>query len=134
VSGAARARRFIFRAVANALGEQMISRLRWVALGAAALLLSACASIEVGKDFDLKAFESHAQRGVTTQDQVRGWLGAPISTGIAIDSNGQRLDEWTYIFAKGELPDIKEPAMKMLQARFDAKGILYSFSFSASSR
>ena len=57
----------------------MISRLRWVALGAAALLLSACASIEVGKDFDLKAFESHAQRGVTTQDQVRGWLGAPKS-------------------------------------------------------
>ena len=112
----------------------MISRLRWVALGAAALLLSACASIQVGKDFDLKAFEEHAQRGVTTQEQVRGWLGGPMSTGVAVDSSGERLDEWTYIFAKGELPDIKEPAMKMLQARFDAKGVLRSFSFSASSR
>lgn len=112
----------------------MIAILRWAALCASALVLSACASIQVGKDFDLKAFEEHAQRGVTTQTQVRGWLGAPTSTGVAVDSNGQRLDEWTYMFAKGELPDIKEPAMKMLQARFDAKGILYSFSFSASSR
>jgi outer membrane protein assembly factor BamE (lipoprotein component of BamABCDE complex) len=109
--------------------------LRWAVLGTAVLLiLGACASIQVGKDFDLKAFESHAERGVTTQNQVRGWLGAPMSTGIAVDSNGERLDEWTYIFAKGELPDIKEPAMKMLQARFDAKGILRSFSFSASGR
>jgi len=112
----------------------MISGLRWLALCASALLLGACASISVGKDFDLKAFEEHAQRGVTTQDQVRGWLGAPIGTGVAMDSTGQRLDEWTYVFAKGELPDIKEPAMKMLQARFDSKGILYSYSFSASSR
>jgi outer membrane protein assembly factor BamE (lipoprotein component of BamABCDE complex) len=112
----------------------MISILRWAILCASALVLSACASIQVGKDFDLKAFEEHAERGVTTQNQVRGWLGAPVSTGIAMDSNGERLDEWTYLFAKGELPDIKEPAMKMLQARFDAKGVLRSFSFSASSR
>ncbi len=112
----------------------MISKLRWIALGVTALLLSACASIQVGKDFDLKAFEDHAQRGVTTQDQVRGWLGAPMSTGVAVDSNGQRLDEWTYLFAKGDLPDVTAPAMKMLQARFDAKGVLYSYSLSASSR
>ncbi|MDH4190812.1 MAG: hypothetical protein OEW21_11470 [Betaproteobacteria bacterium] len=112
----------------------MNTRMRLAIVGvAASLALGACASVQVGKDFDLKTFETRAVRGETTQTQVRGWLGAPMSTGIAMDASGERLDEWTYIFAKGELPDIS-PAMKTLQARFDGKGVLRSFNYSASSR
>jgi hypothetical protein len=43
-----------------------------------AILLAACTTwFHVGNDFDLNAFTSHVNRGVTTKDQVRAWLGAP---------------------------------------------------------
>ncbi|HYA37557.1 MAG TPA: hypothetical protein VEI74_04735 [Candidatus Methylomirabilis sp.] len=45
-----------------------------VALSAIALLaavLGACSTVQVGRNFELSAFESKVQRGVTTQSQVR---------------------------------------------------------------
>jgi hypothetical protein len=57
------------------------------------LLVSACTTVRVGHDFDIAAFETRVQRGITTQADVRNWLGAPEGTGVAVDTGGERYDE-----------------------------------------
>ena len=75
------------------------------------LVLVGCATgwFHVGNDFDLNAFTSHVERGVTTGDQVRAWLGTPPATGVNVDTNGQRFDEWTYYFAEGRMSSTMVP-------------------------
>ena len=46
------------------------------------LLLTGCGSIEIGRDFDVIAFENMAKVGKTTKAQVREVVGAPKSSGI----------------------------------------------------
>ena len=60
------------------------------------LLLSACASVKVGRDFDVGVFAAKIERNATTQAQVRTWLGEPTSVGVSLDTDGQRYDEWAY--------------------------------------
>jgi len=101
-------------------------------LGLAALVfaLSGCATVEIGSPFDARAFESGVQRGVTTRDQVRAWLGAPTSQGVAVDSSGQRFEEWIYYHGEGRLPRMSGAKFTLLQVRFDAAGVVRAYNWS----
>lgn len=100
----------------------------------AALLLAACATVEVGREFDLSAFDAKVQRGVTTQADVRAWLGAPSGVGVSVDSTGERLQEWTYYRGEGRLPGMKNLQLKLLQVKFDQRGVVRSYSWSGESK
>lgn len=99
----------------------------------AALMLVSCSAttFDVGSDFDIKAFTGRVERGMTTQNQVRSWLGAPTSTGIRVETDGQRFDEWTYYFAKGNLSNVSATRLKTLQIKFDRNGIVQGYNWSA---
>jgi outer membrane protein assembly factor BamE (lipoprotein component of BamABCDE complex) len=97
-----------------------------------AALLAGCSTtwFHVGSDFDLNAFTSRVNRGATTRDQVRSWLGAPSSTGVDVETNGQRYDKWNYYFAEGSLSRVSETTLKTLQIKFDAQGIVQGYELS----
>ena len=99
-------------------------------VGGALATLVACGSVQVGSDFNLHTFEKNVQRGVTTQEQIRGWLGPPTGTGVHVDTNGERFDEWTYYYAAGKLPSMNDARLKMLQVRFDRSGIVRGYNWS----
>lgn len=103
---------------------------RGVLIGAGALLLAACGTAQIGRDFDMNSFESRVERGATTKAQVRAWLGAPNNTGVAVNEAGERSDEWTYFFGRGSLPQMSDTSFKYLQVRFDAGGKVRSYSWS----
>ncbi len=96
-----------------------------------AVLLAACSStVQVGRDFDIGAFETKVERAATTQAQVQAWLGAPTNTGVAMDAHGERNVAWTYYFGQGNLPAMTDAKFKMLEVRFDAQGKVLSYSWS----
>jgi outer membrane protein assembly factor BamE (lipoprotein component of BamABCDE complex) len=105
----------------------------WLAM-LLAVTVAACGSVQFGRDFDLKTFESKVERGATTQAQVRGWLGAPASTGLVVDTAGERFDEWTYYFGSGSLPNMKDAELKTLQIKFDRNGVVRGYNWSAGQR
>lgn len=98
------------------------------------LLLSACSTVQLGRDFDLSTFQTRVQRGVTTRDEVRTWLGSPKGVGTAVEVSGDRYEEWTYYSGAGELPDMKGAQMKMLQIKFDQGGIVRAYSWTSDKR
>jgi outer membrane protein assembly factor BamE (lipoprotein component of BamABCDE complex) len=110
------------------------SRIKAVLL--AVLLLSACATppltIKLGRDFDVDTFASKIEHGVSTQEQVRGWLGEPASVGVGMAADGERFDEWTYYFASGVATDLSAAKVKMLQVKFDNTGVVRGYDWSAS--
>lgn len=97
-------------------------------------MLAACGTVQVGQDFDVRAFETKIERGISTQNQVRAWLGAPTGTGVNVDTGGERFDEWTYYFASGKLPGMAGAKVKMLQIKFDKQGIVRGYNWSISSQ
>ena len=101
----------------------MFSIFRTASISIIVLFLTACSTVQVGRDFDVRTFESKIERGVSTQNQVRAWLGAPTGTGINVDTSGEHFDEWTYYFATGKLPDMSGATVRMLQVKFDRQGI-----------
>jgi len=103
---------------------------RYLAIALLLSALSACASVELGSAFDLQAFERGVQRGVTTRTQVQDWLGAPTSKGVAVESSGQKLEEWIYYHGEGQLPRLSGARLKILQIRFDADGVVRSYNWS----
>ena len=96
------------------------------------LLLSACAAVKVGRDFDVAVFADKVEQGITTQSTVRGWLGEPTSTGVSLATNSERFDEWSYYFAEGELSDMSTARLKILQIKFDKQGRVRGYNWSAS--
>lgn len=110
--------------------DNPLLRCRVVGLAVAAALLAACGSVQIGRDFDAGVFDSRVQRGATTRDEVRAWLGAPANTGVAVDANGERDEEWTYYSGQGSLPGLADATFKMLQVRFDSNGRVRSYSWS----
>jgi outer membrane protein assembly factor BamE (lipoprotein component of BamABCDE complex) len=96
-----------------------------------ALILSACASIKLGREFDLQAFETRVQQGETTRAQVQDWLGNPTSTGVSVDTSGRRFEEWTYYSGQGRLPGMKDASFKILQIKFDQDGVVRGYEYSA---
>jgi hypothetical protein len=95
-----------------------------------ALLLSACATARVGRDFDLSAFDSRVQQGVTTQAEVRAWLGMPTGIGTSVDTSGQRYEEWTFYYGEGRFPDMTDARLKILQIKFDQRGVVRAYNWS----
>lgn len=94
------------------------------------LALAGCASVEIGSAFDLRLFEGGVKRGVTTRAQVQGWLGAPASKGIAVDTSGQRFEEWVYYHGEGQLARMSGAKLKILQIKFDSEGIVRAYNWS----
>ena len=98
------------------------------------LMISACSSVQIGRDFDLAAFESRVQRGVSSQADVRAWLGAPTAVGIAVESSGERYEEWAYYHGAGRLPDMGDARVKILQIKFDQRGLVHAYNWSGEPR
>jgi outer membrane protein assembly factor BamE (lipoprotein component of BamABCDE complex) len=94
--------------------------------------LAACGTIQVGRDFDMRTFETRIERGATKQSEVRAWLGAPTGKGINMDTGGEHFDEWTYYFASGQMSDMSGAKVKMLQIKFDKQGVVRGYNWSAS--
>jgi outer membrane protein assembly factor BamE (lipoprotein component of BamABCDE complex) len=111
--------------------SEMSVHRRMISLCAVAVLLTACSTLQVGHDFDINAFESRVQRGVTTREQVHDWLGAPTNTGIAVEASGNREEQWTYYFAHGRLPGMANAQFKTLQVRFNSQGKVVSYTWSS---
>jgi outer membrane protein assembly factor BamE (lipoprotein component of BamABCDE complex) len=95
----------------------------------ALLLLPAC-STQIGRDFDLSAFDSSVRRGTTTQADVRGWLGEPGGVGMSVDSAGERFEEWSYYYAEGRFPSMSDARLKTLQIKFDQRGVVRAYNWS----
>ncbi len=110
----------------------MYSISRTVSISIMTLLLTACGSMQVGRDFDVRSAELKIERGVTTQNQIRGWLGAPTGTGVNVDTGGERFDEWTYYFASGKLSNMSDAKVKTLQIKFDKRGVVRGYNWSVS--
>lgn len=96
------------------------------------LLLSACGTVKMGRDFDVGVFAARIEQGVTTQSQVRSWLGEPASVGVSLATDGERFDEWAYYFAEGEMADMSAAKVKILQIKFDKQGKVRGYNWSAS--
>ncbi len=94
-------------------------------------ILAACSTVQVGQDFDLRIFETKIERGVSTQNQVRAWLGAPTGMGVSVNTDGERFEEWIYYSASGRLPDFADAKMKILQIKFDKQGIVRGYNWSS---
>lgn len=94
-----------------------------------AVLFAGCAAVQFGRDFDPRNFESKVERGVSTRDAVRGWLGEPNGTGAGMNDRGERFEEWTYYYGNGTLPNLADANLKVLQIRFDAQGRVISYSW-----
>jgi len=92
--------------------------------------LSACATVQLGRQFDLDAFASKVERGVTTQAQVRQWLGAPKGTGTVVNTNGETYQEWTYFYGYGKMGNMSHAEMKILQIKFDQQGVVRGYNYS----
>jgi outer membrane protein assembly factor BamE (lipoprotein component of BamABCDE complex) len=107
---------------------------RTVSILFAVLLLSACNTVQLGRDFDVGVFAAKVEQGVTTQSQVRNWLGEPTSVGISLGVDGARFDEWAYYYGEGELADMSTAKVKILQVKFDAQGKVRGYNWSASKR
>jgi len=97
----------------------------WFSLG-----LVACGTVQMGRDFDLKAFESKIERGVTTKDQVRAWLDEPVAVGVNVVTGGRRFEEWSYYYGQGRLPSMEDARIKILQIKFDEQGIVRGYNWS----
>jgi hypothetical protein len=95
------------------------------------LLVSACTTVRVGSEFDLSAFTGKVQRGVSTQADVRGWLGAPGGTGVTLDTSGERYDEWIYYHGAVRIPGSSDARVRVLQIKFDQRGIVRGYNWSS---
>lgn len=105
--------------------------LRIVAYAMFAAVMAACSSVKIGSAFDLQSFEKNVQRGVTTREQVQTWLGAPPSRGVAVETSGEKFEQWTYYYGEGELPSLSGSKWKNLEVKFDANGVVRAYNYSS---
>jgi hypothetical protein len=94
------------------------------------LLVIACTTVQVGRDFDASAFNAKVQHGVTTQTEVRSWLGAPSGVGKTMETSGERYEEWNYYYGTVRLPGAKDSHVKVLQIKFDGRGVVRGYTWS----
>lgn len=111
-----------------------ILRLLSITLITVALWGCAATSFHVGHDFDPGVFSANVVRGKTTQEEVRSWLGAPTSTGVRVDTDGTRYNEWTYYVADGQLSELSSTRLKTLEIKFDQDGVVRAYAWSSSNR
>jgi hypothetical protein len=118
------------------MNSQLINRFKMPAVFIVMLFftfqLTGCSSVKVGRDFDVELFNSSAKVNITSMSQVKSWLGEPSSTGISLDKDGELSDEWMYFYGAGTLSDMQKAKLKILQVRFNKKGVLNSYNWSNS--
>ena len=105
---------------------------RMTVLLLAVALLGACSTVKVGRDFDVNMFAAKVEQGVTTQSTVRSWFGEPTSIGVSLATDNERFDEWSYYFAEGEMGEMSNAKIKILQIKFDKQGRVRAYNWSAS--
>lgn len=110
----------------------MLNFSRFTIILLSVFLLSACAAVKIGRDFDVGVFAAKIEQGVSTQSMVRSWLGEPTSVGVSMATDGERFDEWAYYFAEGEVSDMSTAKVKILQIKFDKQGKVRGYNWSAS--
>jgi outer membrane protein assembly factor BamE (lipoprotein component of BamABCDE complex) len=94
--------------------------------------LAACGTFQLGRDFDVGVFAAQIKPGVTTEAQVHSWLGEPAGVGISVEPGGERMDQWNYYYAEGQMQDMSKTKMKILQIKFDKQGRVSTYNWSAS--
>ena len=104
--------------------------LRITTVIASILLLSACASVQFGHDFDIKAFESNVKHNASTKADVKAWLGVPSSRGFAVESDGSRTEKWAYFYGNGKLPKLDNASLKILEVEFNQQGVVARYNWS----
>ena len=97
-------------------------------------LAGACSTVRVGQDFNISAFDTKVQYGVTTQADVRAWLGPPAGIGISVEINGDRYAQWTYYQGEGHLPSMADARLKILQIKFDQRGVVRAYNWSGEAK
>lgn len=97
-------------------------------------VIAGCSTLKIGRDFDMQVFESMVKVGETTKSQVVAKIGNPKSTGVAMNMKGERMLEWVYFYASGQLPGMKDTRLKILQIRFDKSGLVRSYNWSNSDK
>jgi len=112
----------------------MTNLLRTSAVLFSIVLLSACSTIQAGRDFDVGMFAAKIQQNVTTQAEVRSWLGEPMGVGMAVESDGARYDEWDYYFAEGQIQDMSTAKVKILQVKFGKDGKVHSYNWTTTAK
>lgn len=98
---------------------------------AALIALGGCATVQLGHPFDLNTFDTQVQRGATTASQVQQWLGPPSSTGVDVETSGERYQQWTYYYGNGKLNHMSQAEFKMLQIKFDQQGVVRGYNYSS---
>jgi hypothetical protein len=96
----------------------------------AAVLLAACGTMKVGREFDYATFASKVQPGTTDVKEVEQWLGPPIGRGVEIAAEGPRLELWTWYYGQGKMGGDPAREFKMLQVKFDPQGKVVSYIWS----
>jgi outer membrane protein assembly factor BamE (lipoprotein component of BamABCDE complex) len=114
------------------IGGIMSYLMRRISVFIVVVLLASCSAttFHVGSDFDVNQFAVKVERGVTSSAQVRTWLGAPSGTGVRVETDGQRFDEWTYYFAAGNMSNVSATRLKTLQIKLDGRGIVQGYNWS----
>lgn len=102
--------------------------------GISVCFLCACGTIRVGQDFDLSGFEGKVKRGVTSKADVRAWLGEPAGIGVAVETSGDPFEEWMYYQGEGQLPNVANAHLKLLQIKFDPQGVVRAYNWSGESK
>ena len=96
------------------------------ARGAALALMASCLGagcLNVGHEFPVEPVRK-IEIGTTTREDVRGMFGEPWRTGI---EDGERT--WTY--GRYHYSLFAEAATRDLVVRFDARGVVTSYSFNS---
>jgi hypothetical protein len=50
--------------------------------------------------------------------------------GVAVETSGDRYEEWTYYQGEGHLPSLADARLKMLQIKFDQQGLVRAYRWS----
>ncbi len=95
-------------------------------------LLSGCATIQFGADFNPAAFQDWVKRGETTRSDVIQFLGQPVSEGAVMLGDGTELTRILYYYGKGKIHKMQNAKFKMLEVRFDSNNKVYSYNWSSS--
>lgn len=106
-----------------------MTNIRCLAIAGSLLMLSGCASFQVGNDFNLTRFAASIEHGVTTRAEVRQWLGEPQNTGVVVNRDGEQLERWLYFHGQGKLGNVSATRMKTLEIQFDGDGVVRAYDW-----